>query len=74
MQCNDSDLTDAQWKSIEHFFTGQTFRIHHPREHVNALFYLNKTGCQWRLLPKSFPPWETVYYHFRQWMSKGLWS
>lgn len=74
MQCYDSDLTDAQWKSIEHFFTGQTFRTHHPRNLVNALFYLNKTGCQWRSMPKRFPPWETVYYHFRQWMRKGLWQ
>jgi len=74
MQCYDSDLTDAQWKAIEHFFTGQTFRKHHPIEHLNALFYLNKTGCQWRSLPQGFPPWQTVYYHFRKWMQKGLWS
>ncbi len=42
----DSDLTDAQWQHIEHFFAAQTFRRHDPRDLVNALFYLNKTGCQ----------------------------
>lgn len=68
----DSDLTDAQWQHIAHFFKGQTFRKYHPRDLLNALFYLNKTGCQWRYLPKSFPHWKTVYYHFRRWMASGL--
>ena len=67
-----SDLTDAQWKTIEPLFQGQTFRKHHPRNLCNALFYLNKTGCQWRMLPQGFPPWQTVYYHFRRWAKKGL--
>lgn len=69
-----SDLTDTQWKRIKFFFSRQTFRRHHPRTLVNALFYLNKTGCQWRMLPKSYPPWETVYYHFRKWINSGLWG
>lgn len=59
-----SDLTDAQWKRIKPFFERQTFRKHHPREIMNALFYLVKSGCQWRMLPERFAPWETVYYHF----------
>ena len=70
-----SDLTDAQWQLIKPFFERQTFREHHPREIVNAIFYHNKAGCQWRLLPKGsagFPPWQTVYYHFRQWIASGL--
>lgn len=67
-----SDLTDAQWQLIKPLFERQTFREHHPREIVNALFYLNKTGCQWRMLPEGFPPWQTIYYHFRQWMASGL--
>lgn len=77
-----SDLTDAQWKRIEFFFRRQTFRRqtfrkHNPRHIVNALFYLNKTGCQWRMLPRGkagYPPWSTVYYHFRQWTRSGLWN
>lgn len=70
-----SDLTDAQWQLIKPLFQQQTFRDHRPREIVNALFYLNKTGCQWRMLPQGeagFPPWQTVYYHLRQWMAMGL--
>jgi len=67
-----SDLTDAQWQLIKPLFQQQTFRNHHPREIVNALFYLNKTGCQWRMLPEGFPPWQTVYYHLRHWIEMGL--
>lgn len=67
-----SDLTDAQWKLIQPFFEGQTFREHTARELVNAIFYHNKAGCQWRMLPKGFPPWQTVYYHFRRWLASGL--
>ena len=65
-----SDLTDAQWQLIKPFFEGQTFREHHPREIVNAIFYHNKAGWQWRMLPQGeeagFPPWQTVYYHLRR--------
>lgn len=69
-----SDLTDAQWQTIEPLFQRQQPRKHHPRSILNALFYLNKTGCQWRLLPQGkggFPPWQTVYYHFRRWIASG---
>lgn len=71
----DSDLTDAQWQHIEPLLAKQTFRKHHPKDLVNALFYLSRTGCQWRMLPRGsggFPPWKTVYYHFRRWMASGL--
>jgi transposase len=56
---HSTDLTDSQWKIIEPFFTrekrGKHFQKHSKRELVNAVLYLNKTGCQWRLLPKDFP-------------------
>ena len=67
-----SDLTDAQWQTIAPLFAGRRPRKHHPRRLLNALFYLSKTGCQWRYLPTSFPPWQTVYYHFRRWAARGL--
>jgi len=70
----DSDLTDAQWQRIEFFFARQTFRKHHPRQIVNAIFHLSRAGCQWRFLPRDYPPWETVYYHFRRWTASGLWT
>lgn len=69
-----SDLTDTQWQRIKFFFSRQTFRTHHPRDLLNALLYINKTGAQWRMLPVSYPPWQTVYYHFRQWIATGLWQ
>jgi putative transposase len=69
-----SDLTDAQWQRIKFFFARQTFRKHSPRHIINALLYLSKTGCQWRFLPVAYPPWQTVYYHFRRWIRSGLWT
>jgi len=41
------------------------------REVMNALRYLARTGCQWRMLPHDFPPWETVYYYFCLWRDDG---
>ena len=40
---------------------------------VNAIFYLLRTSCQWRLLPREFPPWGTVYHCFRSWDDAGVW-
>ena len=42
-------------------------RAHSLREILNAIFYLLKSGCQWRLLPHDFPRWPTVYWYFRKW-------
>jgi putative transposase len=59
----DSDLSDEEWGLIEHHFQRQDNRgarsVHAKRDVVNAILYLNKTGAQWRMLPKSFPPWQT---------------
>jgi putative transposase len=43
------------------------------RDVFDAIFYVLKSGCHWRLLPHDFPPWSTVYYHFRRFRSSGLW-
>ena len=67
-----SDLTDAQWKAIAPLFDRVQFRRHHPRGVLDALFYLVKTGCQWRALPRCFPPWTSVYDRFRTWRRSGL--
>ena len=67
-----SDLTDAEWQVIKPVFADQrSYARHSPRQIMNALFYLLKTGCQWRMLPKGFPPWKTVYTHFRKWRESG---
>jgi putative transposase len=41
---------------------------------VNGILYVNKTGCQWRMLPKDLGPWETVYGYFRRWRRAGVWE
>ena len=40
----------------------------------DALFYLTRSGCHWRLLPTDFPKWQTVYWYFRQWQADGTWE
>ena len=73
-----SDLTDDQWDHIRKFLPEATFggrpREADLREILNAIFYLNKTGCPWRMLPGDFPPWQTVYSYFREWRLGGVWK
>ena len=72
-----SDLTDAEWARLEPLFpaarTGRP-RHHRLRTLVNALLYVLRTGCAWRLLPPDWPPWQSVYYYFRQWSKDGTWQ
>jgi putative transposase len=49
-------------------------RVHDLREILNAVFYVLKSGCQWRLLPHDFPRWPTVYHYFRRWRLDGTWE
>jgi transposase len=73
-----SDVTQGEWVLIEAYFQPTDRRgavsKHAKRDIVNAVFYVNKTGCQWRLLPKDFPPWKTVYDHWRNWNRRGVWE
>ena len=48
--------------------------MHSYRELLNAMFYLVRTSCPWRNLPKDFAPWGTVYHYFRMWKKSGLWE
>ena len=70
-----TDLTDAEWKHIEPFVAAPKCRgrqrIHSPREILNAVFYILRSGCPWRLLPREYPPWKSVYHYFRQWRING---
>ena len=70
-----SDLTDEQWAILEPHIPaakhGGRHRAVDIRRVVNAILYRNKAGCQWRMLPKDFPPWGTVYYYFAQWRDNG---
>jgi putative transposase len=69
-------MTDEQWSVIE----AQMKPSHGGRPPtkdlrvvINAIFYRNKAGCQWRMLPKEFGPWESVYYYFTKWRKDGTW-
>jgi putative transposase len=68
-----SDLTDSQWQLIKPLFNWQRKRKYDLRRDIlDAIFYLLKTGCQWRMLPREFAHWEAVYYYFRLWKQHGL--
>src|SRR5215510_739031 len=45
-----------------------------PREILNAIFYVVRSGCAWRLLPHEFPSWQTAYHYFRLWRLNGTWE
>jgi transposase len=71
-----SDLTDEQWEIIEPMLPliKEPGRIpKHPfRDIVDAILYIDRSGCSWRQLPVDFPPWQTVYGWFRQWKARGV--
>jgi putative transposase len=73
-----SDLTDAEWGLLAPFIPsalpGGRPRQHDMREVLDAIFYISRGGCAWRLLPHEFPPWQTVYHYFRAWRMTGLWE
>lgn len=80
-QAYPSDLKDQEWKWLRKYLpqpstVGSRGRPQAwpPRDIVNALLYLLRTGCQWRSLPHDLPPWQTVYYHFRKWRLSGVWA
>jgi transposase len=71
-----SDLTDAEWALIEPYMPA-TKRLGRPRETdlravLDGILYIARTGCQWRLLPKDFPPFTTVQGYFYDWRDNGL--
>ena len=73
-----TDLSDAEWSHIEPHIpipkaSGRP-RVHTLREILNAIFYIVRSGCAWRLLPHNFPPWKTVHHYFRTWRIDGTWE
>ncbi|WLT38947.1 IS5 family transposase [Synechocystis sp. B12] len=72
-----TDITDSQWQLVEPHLpkakTGGRKRKTSLREILNAIFYMLRTGCAWRLLPHDFPKWRTVYGYFQQWHEDGTW-
>ena len=72
-----SDLREAEWRLIAPDMPDRKplgrRRSTDLREVVNAILYVLRTGCPWRMLPKEFPPWQTVYRYFSAWRDSGLW-
>ena len=73
-----TDLSDGEWGCISPHLPGPKGRgrpkMHGSRAILNAIFYVLKSGCPWRLLPKDFPPWKSVYDWFRKWRIDGTWE
>lgn len=68
------ELTDSQWQLIEKTIDHKRQREHSLRTIVNAILSVNRTGVQWRELNSKYPPWQSVYYHFRQFKLRGIWE
>lgn len=69
-----TDLTDVQWEAIQPLLKNLRVYKWSKRELINAVLYLIKTGCQWRLLPHDFPPHFTVHSFYRRARLSGLWD
>ncbi len=73
-----SDVTDAEWNVISPLLPGAKAggrpRTTSLRDVVNAIFYVSRGGGAWRMLPKDFPPYQTVYRYFRGWSKDGTWQ
>jgi putative transposase len=73
-----TDLSDDEWRCIRTHLPQPARegrpRLHGLREILDAVFYVLKSGCPWRWLPRDFPPWKTVYDWFRKWRIDGTWK
>ena len=77
-QTYPTDLTDRQWDCIKELIpaakSGGRPRSLEMRQVINAILYIVVTGCQWRMLPKDYPKWQSVYHYFRIWRDDGSWQ
>src|SRR5438105_11445442 len=73
-----TDLTDKEWEQLQPHLpwpkAGGRPRLYSIREIANAIFYITRSGCAWRLMPKDLPYWKTVYHYFRLWRLDGTWE
>ncbi len=73
-----TDLSDLEWEILIPLIPPAKFGGHprttDMREVCNAIYYHLKTGCQWDLLPREFPPSSTVYSYYRKWQKRGIWQ
>lgn len=72
-----SDLTDQQWQALEPLLgldPEEPARTYSVRDIIDAIFYLNRSGCAWRYLPENLPPWQNVQYYFYKWTADETWE
>ncbi len=73
-----TDVSDSNWELIRSLIPASkpigADRSTSMRAVVNAVFYRERSGCPWRMLPHDFPHWRTVYGYFRQWNADGTWE
>jgi putative transposase len=67
-----TDLNDSQWQVIKQFLNTKRKRKHDLRKILDAILYLVKTGCQWRMLSGIYPNWQIVYYYFARWKTQQV--
>jgi len=73
-----SDVTDEQWRVLDPLIpaakTGGRPRAASDRQIINGILYMVRGGCAWRMLPKEYGPWETIYGHFWRFRRDGTWQ
>lgn len=67
-------LTNSQWEFIKQLVDNGRKRKYCLRSILDCILKVTRTGCQWRNIDESYPPWESVYYYFRKWQKDGTWS
>ena len=75
-----TDISDTEWDLIKSMIPAERKRKRGKkrevdmREVVNAIFYILRAGCSWRMMPNDLPAWQTVYSYFHRWQRKGIWQ
>ena len=73
-----SDLSDKEWRIIRPLIPLSppvgADRLVDIRKVINGILYVNRSGCQWRMLPKEYEHWNTTYGYFRTWSKNGTWQ
>ncbi|HEX8236291.1 MAG TPA: IS5 family transposase [Abditibacteriaceae bacterium] len=72
------NLSDAEWSHLKHLIPGPKPGGRPAswcrRSILNGIFYLLRSGCHWRMMPREYPPWQTIYRYFRAWQATGVWE